>query len=133
MDTMPSSPAPLPDASPLPENRPGVIAWYRAYLAVLVLLFLFSAGAGIVPLVFEIDPEELGMPPVAFAAIMTGMGGVLLLLTAAAFFLPRRPWAWIYHIVLICIGMTGCTVGFSIPLLIFWIRPEVKAWFRMRP
>jgi len=48
-------------------------------------------------------------------------------------FLPREPWAWIYGIVTIGIGMTSCaTLPFCIPLLIFWIKPETKAYFDQR-
>ncbi|WP_211325572.1 hypothetical protein [Roseimicrobium gellanilyticum] len=40
-----------------------------------------------------------------------------------------RPWVWAYSRVLICIGFTGCTLPFFIPLLIFWLKPEVKAYY----
>jgi hypothetical protein len=37
---------------------------------------------------------------------------------------------WVYDIVLICLGMTSvCCMPVTIPLLIFWIKPDAKAWF----
>ncbi len=44
--------------------------------------------------------------------------------------LKPRPWVWIFDLVLICIGMTSpCCMPASIPLLIFWIKPETRAYF----
>ena len=37
--------------------------------------------------------------------------------------------AWVYGIVVIALGIATCYFfPFSIPLLIFWIKPEVKAY-----
>jgi hypothetical protein len=82
---------------------------------------------------FVIEPEKLEMPPEA--AYITGG---LLMLSAGLFFvvclLPLicrpRPWLWVYDLVVICIGFTsGCFWPICIPLLIFWIKPEVKQYF----
>jgi hypothetical protein len=44
--------------------------------------------------------------------------------------LRPRPWLWTYNLVVICVGMTSaCFLPFCIPLLIFWLKPEVKAHF----
>ena len=49
---------------------------------------------------------------------------------ALVFVFPRKHWAWIYGLVLICIGMSSCCIlPAAIPLLIFWLKPEVKSWF----
>jgi len=45
-------------------------------------------------------------------------------------FLPRRPGVWVYDVVLIALGLTSaCLWPITIPLLIFWIKPENKLWF----
>jgi hypothetical protein len=50
---------------------------------------------------------------------------------ALPFVLPRRPWVWVYDMVVICIGLTSCCImPAALPLLIYWIKPEVKAWFQ---
>ena len=111
-------------------QKPPVVNWYWGYVAFLAFLFLLVIGLGSLPLFDILTEEDLdGMPKTLFVGIYMGAGILLLIPTLTAYFLPRRRWAWIYHLVLICIGMTGCTVVFSIPLLIFWIRPEVKAYF----
>ena len=61
-------------------------------------------------------------------AVMTvfGLAGVF----GAAPFLPRRPWVWIYDLVLICLGLTSvCCLPATIPLLVYWLKPEAKSWF----
>jgi hypothetical protein len=47
----------------------------------------------------------------------------------AALFLPRKRWAWVCHMVLICLGLTGCFFPASLPLLLFFIKPETQAYF----
>jgi hypothetical protein len=58
------------------------------------------------------------------------MGVALAAPFAVAPFLPRRRWVWVLHVVLIALGMTSCAcIPATVPLLIFWIRPETQAWF----
>ncbi len=55
---------------------------------------------------------------------------VLLVACFLPFVLKPRPWLWIYHLVIICLGLTSpCFMPFSIPLLVFWIKPETKAFY----
>jgi hypothetical protein len=62
--------------------------------------------------------------------LFIGLGLPLMILFAAAPFLPKKPWVWIYGIVLIALGMTSpCCLPATIPLLIFWIRPETQQFF----
>jgi len=110
--------------------RPAVVGWYKAYLGFLVFLFLLVVGAGVAILFAPLSPEDLdGMPKELMAGICIGGGLVMLIPSIIGFFLPRSKGASIFHLVMICIGLTGCTLVFSIPLLIFWIKPEVKDWY----
>ncbi len=63
--------------------------------------------------------------------IMMLVGGVVF--TAAfvmPFFLSPKPWTWIYHLVLICVGFgSACCLPISVPLLIFWIKHETREYF----
>ncbi len=62
------------------------------------------------------------------------LGFMFLLPFAAGPFLPRKLWGWIFGLVLICIGMMSvCCWPATIPLLIFWLKPETKAYFRFTP
>jgi len=93
------------------------------YLAVIVF--------GIALLVFqpstrEYDAQELMIMGVIYIAL----GVVFFLAFAVALFLPPKPYNWIVGIVMMAIGMTSCCfVPFIVPLFIFWLKPETKAFF----
>jgi len=114
-------------------NAPPVVIWYKVYAGLMAVMYLLVLVGGIaLPL---IAPEEVDLDaddPPAWAVSLV-VGCVSLPFAAAyvaAFFVPVKPWAWIYHLVLICIGFTSvCCMLASIPLLIFWLRPETKAYF----
>lgn len=112
-------------------TTPKIWPWYVAYCIALALVYFLLLVGGIV-LVFFFDllpPEEkIGLSFAAVFSIVLGL--VFAAAFAAGPFLPKKPWVWIYGIVLICIGMTSaCCLPASIPLLIFWIKPETKIFF----
>lgn len=99
--------------------RPAVILWYRTYSIVSLLLYLSFVVQWQV-----FSPARLeGIGP----AILIGLG-------ITAFFgvgalVPYKPWGWTYGLIVIAAGMIGCLFMLSIPLVIFWSRPETKAAF----
>lgn len=117
---MPDTPAPPP-----------VLWWFRLYCLVLCVIYLLTALAGIPFLV--LSPADLDMPPAAARLVGSGlmiMGLGLLAASAAPLLLRPRPWVWVYNLVIICLGLTSaCFLPACIPLLIYWIKPEVKAHF----
>ena len=73
-------------------------------------------------------PEQLGN--MVAGVIYAVMGIVFFLLYLAGVFLPVRRWSWVAGLVLIALSFTSCCcVPAAVPLLIFWIEPETKAWF----
>ncbi len=45
-------------------------------------------------------------------------------------FVKGKPWGWVYGIVLIALGMTSCCLWpITIPLIIQWVKPEMKRFF----
>ncbi|MEW6027424.1 MAG: hypothetical protein AB1599_09050 [Planctomycetota bacterium] len=125
---------PVPDAPGLcvtPEP-PTVVFWYKLYCGLMAFVYLALFVVGVLLAVFHqsIDTKEPGemlMPGIIYGAL----GFFFSIPFVAAFFLPRRSWAWIYHLVLICIGLTSCCcLPITIPLLIYWIKPEVKTYFK---
>ncbi len=105
--------------------------WYRVYCAVLTLLYLALIIFGIALLVFQpatskYDAQEL----LIVAIIYIALGVIFFLAFAVALFLPPKPYNWIVGIVMMAIGMTSCCfVPFVVPLFIFWLKPETKAFF----
>ena len=88
---------------------------------------------GISAIFFVFDPEDLEMSrfeATMMGALLGGLGFVFFVMYLVPYVLPRRPWVWVYDIVLIAIGLTSClTLPLALPLLIFWLKPEPKAWF----
>lgn len=110
---------------------PPVLTWFRIYCVVLCILYLLTTAGGVVFLV--LDPATLEMPPLVarlMGAFILLLGLGLLAASAAPLFLRPKPWVWVYDLVIICMGMTSaCFLPVSIPLLIYWLKPDVKAYF----
>lgn len=117
---------------------PAVVKWFRVYSAILAVIYgvLFLACA--VGMFFalrapagfwqEIDtPAFFAYGYLVFLLLMSlVLGGVFV----GSFFFPRKPWAWTFDFVLICMGFTSaCFIPFSVPLLVFWLRDEAKVYF----
>ncbi|HEX2122748.1 MAG TPA: hypothetical protein VHL59_14015 [Thermoanaerobaculia bacterium] len=111
--------------------QPPVVMWFKVYAVAMALLYIACSALGLAIIFFGHEWGE--MPPgeaIFVGSIFAAVSVPLIFVFGAAPFLPRRPWVWIYDLVLICAGFTGCcTLPFSIVLLIFWIRPETKAYF----
>jgi hypothetical protein len=119
---------------------PKVVVWQRVYCAAMALLYLACIVGGVLLLVFQRQIAEADrsgdgrVVALIYGVMLTAIGFVLFAAFAAALFLPPKPWVWIYHIVLISIGLTSpCCMPASIPLLIFWIRPETRTYFGRPP
>jgi hypothetical protein len=114
-----------------PAGRPAVMTWYIVYCVAMALLYLLCTVFGVV-LLAAADKLADGEDTEAIyvqGVILLVIGGALLLLYGIAPFLPRRKFAWIYGFITIGIGLTSlCTLPFCIPLLIFWVKPETKAY-----
>ena len=140
------------------STPPQVILWFRIYwglhaLAVLgfAALFVFSLVAGDGSAFAEgfregvRDGLDNNGPPERADDATLGMWigvGITVAFTIPmiiAVFLPRRPWAWTYGIVMLWLGILislgGCClmIAATIPLIIYWSKPECKAWFKNPP
>jgi hypothetical protein len=117
--------------APQPTPAPPAVGWFKVYSAGMALIYL--ATLALSSIFFLLSPEDLEMSrfeAMMLGTLLGGLGFVLLVVYLAVFFLPRRPWVWTYDLVLIAIGFTSClTLPFSLPLLIFWLKPEVKQHF----
>jgi len=117
----------------VPGATAGVWPWYVAYAMFMGLVYLccIAGGAWIV----AAGPSTFGSGPEATEVIVQGyvllaMGVPLSVMYFAVPFLPKKPWAWIYHVVLIGFGLTSCACWpVAIPLIIYWLKPETKWMF----
>lgn len=117
----------------LPTGPPAVLLWQKVYCFAMAALYGLIAVLGLVMVVFreqfadeQTTPGESVVIGLVFVAMGVGLAAPFLI----APFLPRRRWAWVFHLVIIAVGMTSCLcIPFAVPLLVFWIRPATQAWF----
>ena len=118
-------------SSPTNEIGRKTFFWYRVYCAILAALYLTVVIFGVLMAVNPFDTgehseQELFLMGIIYAVI----GAILFIVFVTALFLPPKPYNWIVGIVLIGLGMTSCCfLPACIPLLIFWFKPETKAFF----
>lgn len=109
---------------------PGVILAFRVFVVVFALMYLAVMALGGVFLIFG---DELDLEPgegFITAAMLLVVGAPLFFAYVIALVLPRKPWVWIYDLILISLGLTSClTLPFALPLLLYWLKPPAKAWF----
>lgn len=106
--------------------------WFVVYCVIMTLIYLITAGAGVFLLLFDLsfakgkDVGELRGQGVIFLIL----GLIFVIPYAMGPFLKGKSWGWVYGIVLIAIGMTSCCLWpITIPLLMQWIKPEMKRVF----
>jgi len=115
---------------PSPE-KPPVVKWFVVYSAFMAVLYLLCVIAGIFFFIAEPSDRSRSAEEARITGIVFFIVGLLLFFPfAAGAFLPRKGWAWTFALVLICIGLTSmCCLPATIPLLIFWLKPETKTYF----
>ena len=104
-------------------QAPKVVIWFKLYTGILSLIYVFTLI--ISPFMLMSDDPDLAITGI-FLLIFSIP---LIVLCALPIFLPRKPWVWIYSLIIIGLGMTGCCLPACIPILIFWIKPEVKRFY----
>lgn len=130
----PPSAAPYPSVNFTPGAPPPVVFWFKVYTGAVAFMFFLMVvlGLGMIGLSFR---NELSTEA-SDAGVFAMVGGIYLIIGLAfmiaslvPFFVQNDSWVWVYNLVLICLGMTSCTIVFSIPLLIFWIREDNRAYY----
>lgn len=134
-DLNPYSSPQIPHVEPKPPlvSKPTVVKWFMTYCGLMMLIYLACTGFGLLAMFNSEDladgmtpPDEIFVQGVIFSVI----GLPFAILYGVGFVLPQKKWGWIFGIVLIGIGMTSvCCLPMTIPLLIFWIKQDNKAWF----
>lgn len=110
------------------DNRPPAVFWFKVYAACLAAIYALVFLGGIALLAFAHRFDEPVLPILGGVYIVLGLIFLVGFLLTFAF--KPSPFAWIYDLVLICIGLSGCpTLAASIPLLLYWLKPEVKRYY----
>jgi len=115
-------------------QTPTVVRWYKVYAAFMAALYVLVVLGILALWAFEakwiLDSE---IPSIAWLAYLLFFLLLSLALAAAflaVFFLAPKPWVWVYHLILICLGLSSpCLLPACVPLLIFWLKPETRAYY----
>jgi hypothetical protein len=112
--------------------KPAVWTWYIVYCAFMAFMYFAVIIAGVV-FMFFVPNEDPDVPMnIIIGVLYMVLGLIFMVIFAIAPFLPKAKWSWIYGFVMIGIGMTSvCCLPASIPLLIYWLKPETKRFFNM--
>ena len=114
----------------LNAERPPAYKWFVAYCMLMALLYLALAVMGVVFMFIEPDRDMSAAEAKVMASVFLILGLVFFVPYASGPFLPRQSWAWVFGLVLICLGLTSlCCLPVCIPLLISWLKPETKAFY----
>lgn len=113
------------------QPQPAVMTWYKVYCVLMALLYLMLVAAGVFLIIVAPSDRDMSAEEAQLTGgIMLFMGIALAIPFLIGVFLQRKPWAWVFGLVLICIGLTSvCCLPATIPLLIHWIKPETKLYF----
>jgi hypothetical protein len=124
---------PLEGARRRKRARPGVVLWARIYVFALALLWCLGLYFG------WTSADRTGPHPAPDGGLHAVVVGVLFAIALGiavpailAALGPRRPWVWVLNLILIALGCLHClSLPFAVPLLIYWLKPETKRWFKM--
>ena len=112
---------------------PPVWGWYVAFCVAWALFYALAIAFSAWLIATGEPPPPVTTTSVVAMALWFGFCAVLLVAYAVAPLLPRKPWTWIYGIVIIAFSALGGCFFVAIPLLVFWIRPDVQAYLGRAP
>ena len=111
-------------------TTPPAHTWFILYCVLMALVYLFTAIMGIFFLFAEPDQEMSAEEATVMGTVILILGLVFFVPYALAPFLPRKSWVWVFGLVLICLGLgSACCLPICIPLLIYWLKPEMKTFY----
>ena len=120
--------------NPLKARTPPVFQWFVAYCILMALGYLGLVVVGIGSIFTEPDKDMSAEEATLMGAVFIILGLVFCVPYAVAPFLPRTSWVWVLGLVLICLGLSSaCCLPICIPLLIHWLKPEMKAFYGRIP
>jgi hypothetical protein len=105
--------------------------WYCVYTIFMAMLYLLLAGFGGLIAFGSLASNSNEASEMAITGTIYLVAGIVFFFPfITAPFLPKKPWTWIYGIVLIALGLSSCCLlPVTVPLIIYWLKPETKAFF----
>ena len=119
---------PPPPLKPHQSNKgkPEVIGWYKLFCVFMAIVYLLLIPLGVFLLSESSDDQEV----LVNGIILVMLGPPFSIAFGLGMFLDNKPWHWIYGLVLIALSLSSCCCfPISIPLILYWLKPETKAYF----
>lgn len=113
------------------NERPAAVLWFKIYSAVMTLMYLgtIAMGGMLVMLSSEVSGAEQ-TELLIYGVVFVITGAVFGIASFVSLFLPRTKWAYVMQLMLVALGMTSCCfLPFCIPILLGYMKPEVKRYF----
>ena len=144
-----------PQPPPLPAlpagARPAGLLFYRCWCVLFVLIYLGVSVEEILVATGRIEPSlDLIESAVSYdnqqardgivaekrndAPGVAAFAGLVAAAYAFAAVVPRKPWGWVFGLVMICTTTFPfvITAAGTIPLVMFWVKPAMRAYFNKR-
>jgi hypothetical protein len=106
---------------------------YVTYAVVMMLSSMVSAVYGCLVIRGDVLAEQYS-PELRrlWGIVVVSASVATALLYLVGIVAPKRPWGWVYKLVLICLGLTSCWLWpLTIPVLRRWLKPDMKRYYRM--
>lgn len=119
---------PPPPLKPRQSNtgKPEVIGWYKLFCIFMAIVYLLLIPLGVFLVSQDYDDQEI----LVNGIILIMLGPPFSIAFGLGAFWDNKPWHWIYGLVLIALSLSSCCCfPISIPLILYWLKPETKAYF----
>lgn len=130
---MSDEPAPSDAETPseVAVPTPGAVRIYTMYRVGMIAFYLGFVVLGGWAYATDLNPDEGG----PFMGLTIAIVGLLCAaLNAASFLVPRKPWAWNVHLVLIALGVIGVvSTPCALLVALLWFRRDTLSYFGQRP
>lgn len=112
-------------------KKPDGWGLFVAYCISLDLVYGLLVIGGVALAMFSGSAEPHEQQELLFTGLFMSVFTLpFFLATLVAPFLPQKKWVYMYHLIMIAIGISSCLWWpIVIPLLIKWVKPETKQWY----
>ena len=130
------APGPRPAPEIIQPKKPQAILWYNVFCIASVVFYLLLVVVGLF-YILAAEGMARGKPEDLIALRLVGgiflvFGLAMAVLYSCGLFFQKGNGGWIFGLVLIAISLTGICLIAGVPVLIFWIQPEVKEYLKRR-
>ena len=92
-----------------PTKSPPTVMWFKVCTGLMALMYIACfIGDGVMVFLADKAGELERMELLTNGIVLAGVGLPFAIACALPFFFCRKPWVWIYNLVIITIGMTSC-------------------------